>query len=361
VRIAIFGVKNSFGLARVGGTDSFFRRLSRRWVDAGHPVTFVNYGYAHAESSMGWHQIHEQQCVSYSEAAAWLRDYADVILVNALRKADRFRFLLFRWKYRHAKKFLAVYSLYKEHPVGRHLHFVDAILFPYRSGAVCMSPRLTATLQRWRNVASTVLPPVGPEFYCPPERKPLGHRLRVLYVGRTERGKGIKTVVEILERLAGDPGLELAMLGYFFPGDAEAAHASEWLAKQAWLNYQYQDIQVWSPAVDQRLARRLHETDILLLPYDRLSSSIDTPLLLLEGMAASCCIITKPLGDIPSVYGPSPLLIKDSDFVSRAVELIRSAPAWLASERSRVYRQACAIGFDEETVARRVLDLIKRG
>lgn len=360
MHIAVFGVTASFGLRRIGGTDSFFRRLARRWVEAGHDVTFVNYGCLHSAASIGWHSIREQQCRTFTEAAAWLQVNADAIVVNALRKIDRFRFLRFRWAYRGRKKFFGVYSLYKEDPVGRHLHFIDAIIYPYRPGVFCMSPRLTCALSRWRNVASTVLPPVGPEFYCRPEQKPQADRLRVLYVGRIERGKGIETVVEILKRLSADTALELTVLGYHFPDDTDAARTSVWLSEQPWLNYHQQEIETWSPAVDKRLAERLHETDILLLPYERLSSSIDTPLLLLEGMAASCCVLTRPLGDIPSVYGDSPLLIRGPDFVGRAVELIRSAPSWLAAERARVYAQVCALGCDEENVARQVLERIEQ-
>lgn len=358
MKLQIFGVKDSFGVDRIGGTDSFYRRLARQWIERGHRVEFLTYGCDRNRKREGWYGIQVCEFVSFGAALDHLSQQGEAVLVNAIRKEHRLRFARFRSRMRGQKKFFIVYSLFKERALGRYFHFAESILCPYQNGTFCMSQRLTRALAGWVRQAVHVCPPVGREFFCAPAEKPVSNQIRLAYIGRTEPGKGIDTVVAILKRLRSDARLSLKVCGYHFPGDREAERMSDWLREQSWLSYEDRDIHSWSPEADEMLARKLAETDILLLPYARLSSSIDTPLLLLEGMAASCCVLSKPLGDIPAVYGQSPLLVEGPDFVPRAVQLIQSAAVWLDAERKRVQERAIALGFDEASVAGRVLEII---
>lgn len=361
MRICVFGIDQSFGLDRIGGTDSFFRRLAGQWRRQELPVSFVHYRCARENHRQGWAGIQSHEYVEFERALKHLETEADVVLVNTLHRNHRIAFGCFRRRWQARKKFFIVYSLFREQPLLRQAHFLESIVYPYRHGTLCMSPRLARSLGRWCGKADLVWPPVGQAFYCPPHSKPPSAcgKLRVTYVGRTEPGKGIDQVIGVLETLRHQPRFKLTVHGYHFPGDQEAARRHRWLLDQHWLEYRHHDIQSWSPELEHGLAESLRHTDILLLPYSRLSSSIDTPLLLIEGMAASCCILTRPFGDIPAVYGRSPLLVQDASFVGTASALIASADQWLERERDRVFAQAKALGFDEATVARQVLELME--
>lgn len=361
MRICVFGIDQSFGLDRIGGTDSFFRRLAGQWRRRELPVSFVHYRCAKENHRQGWAGIESHEYVEFEQALKHLENEADVVLVNTLHRNHRIAFGCFRRRWRARKKFFIVYSLFREQPLWRQVHFLESIVYPYSHGTLCMSPRLTRSLGRWCRQADLVWPPVAQAFYCPPQSKPpsASGQLRVTYIGRTEPGKGIDQVIAILQTFKDKPRIQLTVHGYHFPGDDEAVRRHRWLADQGWLDYRHHDIQSWSPDLEQQLAHTLHHTDILLLPYSRLSSSIDTPLLLIEGMAASCCILTRPFGDIPAVYGQSPLLVKDAGFVESATALIASADQWIEQERERVFAQAKALAFDETTVAGQVLQLIE--
>jgi len=358
MKIHVLGIRNSFGINRIGGTDSIFRRLARVWIQQGHEVTFVHYGYRENRQTRGWFGIQVREFSRMSQVLDYLKTEAEIIVVNTIHRNDRLVFANFRRRWESNKKFYIVYSLFRENPILRHIYFLESIVRPYRHGTLCVSPRLSRTLGRWRLNPHLVWPPVPRNFYCPTERKPPGGRLRVTYIGRTESGKGIEEVAGIFQRLRGDPRFKLEVHGYYFPEDGKAQVWHEWLKDQAWLDYHYQEIQEWSPETESKLAEHLHNSDILLLPYQKLSSSVDTPLLLIEGMAAGCCILTRPLGDIPTVYGPSPLLIHDRDFAATAVRLLQTADQWVEDERDRVRAQVQSLRCDADTVARQVLALM---
>lgn len=360
MRIGILGAHKSFGINRIGGTDSLFRRLSRQWVSRGHQMTFVTYRCPMRQSHVGWHGIAVEEFVEFRDALGWLEHHSDVIIVNTLHRNNRLGFARFRRRERSQKRFFIFYTLFRENALWRQIYFLESILSPYQDGTFGVSPRLAQALGRWTNKTSLVWPPVGHEFFCRPEEKPSSGEVRVTYIGRTERGKGIDTVIAIMKRLRGVANIRLDIHGYHFPGDQEAHQVHDWLSQQDWLSYHHRDIHTWSPQVDLDLATTLQQTDILLLPYEKLSSSIDTPLLLLEGMASSCCVVTKPFGDIPNVYGQSPLLISHPDYVSSAAQIIKSADQWLDDERRRVFKKSQQLQFDERTVANHVLELIEK-
>jgi glycosyltransferase involved in cell wall biosynthesis len=72
---------------------------------------------------------------------------------------------------------------------------------------------------------------------------------------------------------------------------------------------------------------------------------MDTPLLLLEGMASLCAVITRPLGDIPGIYGPSPFLLSGDGNMADAAQRVKEARNLLDEERQRIRLQNERLGF----------------
>jgi glycosyltransferase involved in cell wall biosynthesis len=162
-----------------------------------------------------------------------------------------------------------------------------------------------------------------------------------------------------MESLSHESDVALRVLAYAAGHDPIPLAIGERLRRLPRVRYERREHDGWSPVLEQELANELAGSDFLLLPYRRLSSSIDAPLLLLEGMASLCCVVTRPLGDIPRLYGNSPFLIEDEDVTMRTCELIRNATRVdIQAERARVAKQVAALECETSLVADRLLRIL---
>jgi len=162
-----------------------------------------------------------------------------------------------------------------------------------------------------------------------------------------------------MEHLAASPGLQLRVSAYAFKGEPSADAMEKRVMAVPGVSYVRRDHDGWSPAVESELAAELAGTDFLLLPYRDASCSIDVPLLLLEGMASGCCILSRPVGEVPAIYGASPFVVADPDFPAAASALIgKCSAADLSSERDRVARRCRELAFDTPSVTDELLRII---
>ena len=205
--------------------------------------------------------------------------------------------------------------------------------------------------------ARLLLPPVPESYFCRPQDKPSADKLRISFAGRVDPGKGAGRVIEVFERLAAREDIELRLCGFCLSQQPETVALHERLLANPNIRYEPAEHKAWTPEVDDGLCRLLRETDILLLPYVKLSSTVDTPLLLLEGMANLCAIVTPPLGDLHATYGESEFNLPGSWSVERVVELIDGARPRLAAERQRLATHCLELGFD----VNRATDIFRSG
>lgn len=362
MKMTFFGLQGSFGFRQIGGTDSYFRRISVALAKAGHDISFVHYRCERDCLEQPAPGITLREFRALDDALHCLAAHKGTVVVNTLRKWDRLTFMRFRRRQKREIRFYLVASGYYESCVKRTLRLLDATLYPYNGGALCMSPRLLRALRLHRNRAFLLLPPVPGHYYVRPEDKPDGDRLIVTCIGRTISGKGVDEAIEVFKRLRHEPGIETRMCGYVWPDRDVDNSIHKWLIGQSDIKYSYEQYKGWSPAVDEKVANILRETDILLLPYRNLQSTIDVPLVLLEGMAASCCVITKSLGDIPAIYGKGPFLLPPENFAARAAELItqiKNHRQILQEERRRVRHRTEELRFDQETITARLLGVLQ--
>jgi glycosyltransferase involved in cell wall biosynthesis len=364
VRIAFFGCNGSFDFGQIGGTDSFFRRIGIELVARGCHVEFVHYGGDRTWTPAVNGNIRLSRFRTFNEALAYLRYFDGSILVNAVKAADRLRFIQFRRQVRQRARFWMVYSLFSATPLRRFKHFLEAAIYPYRPGCICMSERLAELARKYRNDAHVLLPPVPLEYYRTPCQKRSDGTIVVAYIGRLEQAKGIEEVITILETLAPRNGFQARVLAYAFDNDTAAEQFHNRLAANQKIHYRRFQHKGWSPALEHLLARELSDIDVLLLPYRSLSCSIDIPLLLLEGMASLCCCATRPLADIPKVYGDSPFLLPEQDpglFASSLCRLIEDGGlALIEAERKRLALQTDTLRFDTQSVTTSLLHILQK-
>lgn len=358
--IVFFGIVESFDFWQIGGMESYLRRSAFELTKAGKDVHFVQYGSDSVVAERAFPGISLYRYKFLEDALAHLSQQASIVLVIALYRKDRLKFIRFRRTNRNRITFYFVASYWGKSWIRRKCYFLESYIYPNNGGVLCMSPRLLKTSGSKRVRAELLLPPVPKEYFVKPNDKSLNSKITVTYVGRTAPSKGTDEAFKIFTQLRGEPNIQTQMCGYTFKNDRESSSIHKLLISQSDIKYIFENHNRWSENTDEKLILTLKETDILLLPYQSLRTTIDVPLLLLEGMAANCCIITKPIGDIPNIYGDSSFILPIKDFVPNAVALIKQAQRdvqVLKKERYRVASQVAKLSFDTESISKKLFSL----
>jgi len=357
MKIAFFGFYGSFDYFKIGGTESFARRLAGGLIRQGHQVDFVVYGAPNPSQGQADPGIRLSVWVALKEALATLPGY-DHVMTMYVPTRDRLRYLRCRRRERRRVRFHQGYFVWPDSPIRRKLAFLDARLYPFNGRLFCISPRLAREVEGWSDRGALLLPPVPESFFLAPEDKPRHEALRVNYIGRTEPGKGIEAVLALFTLLKNRPEVQVAIYGYHHPNSTPSVQVHEELSRQTDIPYFYTPYAGYTPEVDENMGRLLRDTDILVLPYQRISSTMDTPLLLLEGMASLCAVATRPLGDIPTIYGTGPFIINSPGSIEAAATAILGAREVLEAERRRVKQQRDALGFSTNSIVDRLISAL---
>jgi glycosyltransferase involved in cell wall biosynthesis len=356
MKIAFFGVRSAFDYQEIGGTNSFVRRLTHQLLSdslRGDQVDLIMYGTPRSITTSPGSGIQLFYYRSFAEAISALSriiDQYDHVIAVYLSIPERLAFARFRARYHKRTRFHIIHFSWPGSILRRELMFCDNLL--YYSTIYTISPRLFKAAQRWGLNSKLILPPVPDDYFVVPSEKPSSHKLRVAYIGRTEPGKGAQEIIELFSNLKQYPGIQTYIYGYHFPHHEPSVRMHEWLLTQKMLFYQYMDYERHSPHIEQQVKKILYETDVLLLPYKAISSTIDSPLLLLEGMAASCIVISKPLGDIPTLYGIQELLISSENWVNHTAQLIKGMKSNLQSMQNRVLQRTVQMDFRVSHIAK---------
>jgi glycosyltransferase involved in cell wall biosynthesis len=178
-------------------------------------------------------------------------------------------------------------------------------------------------------------------------------------MGRIDPGKGVSTAIELFSYLTKEaPEIRTRIYGYPWKHKPESKKLHEELLMQDEIFYEPINFEGYTQAVDENVRCILKETDVLFLPYDKLSSSVDTPLLLLEGMAHLCFVITKPLGNIPQIYGTTEWLLTDFSNPEMFRDFLMRIPPNLDQERKRLYAHCRDLQFQSPSVVNQFLSTI---
>jgi len=359
MKIAFFGLKQAFDYFQIGGTESFVRRLAANFIAKGIELDYVLYGDP-LPRELNQNGINLNYFRTFEDALSFLenRKYEHVITIYLLPK-DRLKYGLFRKKSSKSIVFHFVYFGWPDSLLKRRLYFAEARLFPYNGKLFCISKRQYEYVSKCVNSAVYLLPPVPENFFLQPDEKPVNDKIKVTFLGRIDPGKGINEVIEIFSALKDDYRFECSIYGIHIPEHKESLKIHNWLKNQKEIKYIEVERQKYSAAVEDFVRNIFKETDIFIQPYQRLSSTIDTPLILLETMASLCAVITKPFGNIPDIYGKSNFLIPPERFVPDTIELLKSVTFDdLFAERKRVYEQNRNLNFVAGAAAERFINAI---
>jgi len=360
VRIAFFGHCRAFDYHHIGGTDSIIRRLAHQLVSIEDvSVDLITYGHEGSPTTREYHahRLSSQKFTSLTNAFSVISDYDHVIVVYVLPK-DRLFLSRFRRQTKHRIKYHMLWQSWPDLFTKRMLMFSDALLMPFNGISFAVSPRLVQFARHLGIDAKLLLPPVPNGYFVPLSGKITASRIRVTFLGRIDPGKGIIETLELFDTLSKEPEVELAVYGMHWPHDPESVGLHHHLLKQDRFRYEHVHFSKHSPTVDDMVRSVLFETDIFIQPYRKLSSTIDTPLLVLEAMASLAAVLTRPYGNIPQLYGRSRTLLDQHGFLEGATNLVLSAREWLPHERERISQQNEKLGFDTCTVTNSFLEIL---
>jgi len=361
MKIAFFGIHYACNYFHIGGTDSFVRRIAAELVKKhADTVDYILYGASTVGDMQVMQGLRMRNFGTFAEAQGALLDYDHVVTIY-LPPWDRILFMNFRKRCRHPVQFHMVYFSWPDSRIKRELMFADSRLVPFNGRIFTISPRQYRFVQKWCPDPVFLWPPVPEEYFVMPESKPKSPRLRVTWIGRIDPGKGVREVVDLFRRLASNPNIEVKMCGHRWAACTETAELHRWLMEQNEFPYVNTEYAKHSPEVERAVGEILQHSDIVILPYRKLSSTIDTPLLMLEAMAALCAVVYKPQGDMPVVYGNSRFILPEGDFVQRMHDLIDRVSPYIAEEQKRLFERNRELSFETVAVVERFRSALQSG
>ena len=167
-------------------------------------------------------------------------------------------------------------------------------------------------------------------------------------------------MIELFSNIGNKRGIDVAIYGYYSK-KADISHSMcvyRWLLAQSEIDFHDIDQKEYTQENEQNLREILKNTDILILPYTKIESSIDIPLLLLEGMASLCAVVTRKLGDIPRIYGESRFLVDKDAQLDPNFFLSDKLKYYIMEERQRLLEFRETIGIRTSEISNKFLKLL---
>ena len=356
MKIAFFGSYHSFDYYNIGGTDSIARRLAKELLSRDDEVAFIHFG-----SPLDKHEVASDGISLFyfrliDHSLSSIAGNFDHIITIYIPPLYRHRWILFRKKESWRTRFHFLYTCRHESLAKRILGHAEARLFPYNGLLFCVSPRLYKEIGRFFSRATLLYPPVPENYFLKPDDKNNNERLCITYLGRIDPGKGTSIALNFFQYLAKkDSSIETRICGFPWKHRPASVQLHEQLLNQKLVPYIPSEYKKYSPNVDVNLREILRKTDVLFLPYKKLSSTIDTPLVLLEGMAHLCAVMTSPLGDIPTVYGTKDWMVRDINEKRACLYKLKMLKAQISKERTRLLQQCKQLKFNQRNIAEQFL------
>lgn len=351
MKIAFLGLKQAFDYFQIGGTETFVRRFATQILHQGIHVDYILYGNKRNKELTPMSGLNLRYFKLFQDALDVVEEQYDHILTIYLLPRHRVKYALFRRKNDNSLPFHFIYFGWPCSLIRRKLYFSEARVFPYNGKLFCISKRQYEYLTTWAKNVTYLLPPVFENCFLNPKDKPINNKIKLTYLGRIDLDKGIKEVITVFNALKNCDKFECCICAIPQPAEKRSLQINNWLRKQEDIKYIEIDKEKYTIEVERIANNILRQTDILLLPYKRLSSTIDTPVTLLEAMASMCVVITKPLGNIQDIYGESKFIVPDNDFLSRVMALLETVSIKeITRERQRIHEQNLKLNLKRQNL-----------
>ncbi len=359
MKIAFIGTIEAGDPAKIGGHESIVRRLAIDLTEAGHNVRVIIYGAdsEHKISTFFGHALTIEYHRSFSKVAQNLgRHPCDWIIETHVRKRDYFDYLAFKNSLLTKSRFAVIFM---NHPnMALKGWFRNKFKTRFCAAVFGISPKIVNQLNRDGIPAIWLPPPVSEVYFRVSRKRP--STTAISFVGRIDPNKGLTNVISAFEQLIHDRKFSMRILGYYDPKNRHSKQLHARLLKLRQVDYRAQphNSYCYNPRLEQELVEYLASTDVLILPYDNLNGTIELPLLVLEGLAAGCVVLTSNLGDIDRVIDEANLIDGCSTtLVNRLIQL--AAPETIAAERKRINLSGLRSTFATASVSTTLLQYLQ--
>lgn len=321
--VIFYGYYKSFDYYKIGGLESFYRRIASMLSEEERcRVSFVFYGGPSDDSYKITDSISLRYFKDFQMSLQYLLLEGSIVIDNYILKRHRISYLLFRTVNKKSIRFGHIYTGAPEEIQKKIVSLLNH-KWPTFNGPV-LSPSYTIhdKLAKF-GIESKVMPPPIPANYSIfiPEKERA--RLKLTFIGRFDENKGISEVISLFKKLSiNESAVDLCVSGYFGHGLANKEAIKDSFKSIKNLEIQEKSWNKWSTEMDKDVVKLLQETDILILPYHNLKGTMDPPLLVLEGMACGCLILTVDVGSVKEFYGESPFILNQNSFVDKAYDII---------------------------------------
>jgi len=353
VAICFFGTRSAIDYHQIGGTENYVRRLAETLASRGDDTDYVMYDSAGRRDETVSPSITCRYFEGIKPALRFVRDRYDHVVTVYVYPRHRPLY--------HAVKRLDdathhfVYFSWPSSPIKRAIYLNEQRIASPGGRLFCLSGRQYRYVKQWSDDACLLRPPVPESYFCTPDERAVGDRLRVRFIGRVDPEKGIQTVIDLFKRLNNER-FDCSLHGIHHSDDQTAVRIHRSLQKQTAFTYVHRDREQFTPDIEKEVGDLLRETDIFVQPYKQMSSTIDAPLLVLEAMATLVPTLTVATPNLVELYGESPFLLSPDNTATDLVELVsRTSEADIINERKRLHNRVQSLDISQESTADRFL------
>lgn len=295
MRICFFGWKNAFDYFRIGGAESYIRRLALGLVEHGHLVDYIMYGANENRQIIpNDFQVKLIYVKEFKKALQLLNENSYDVIVN-MYIHPKYRPIFYGFRVKNRNRMLFSTILFSPFKSNLKLFLGGYDLKSYDKVFV-VSKRIKDQLDKKAINAKLLNPPVSDIFFeVAKSRKPPQERhIKVGYIGRADYGKGFDLVLEAFENLD---------KRFFVPKIMTYAWKNETFLlekakKSKNVKVEISDYKNFTPAIEKRICNFLATIDILVLPYRTLDTTLDLPMSVIEGRITGAKVLTTDIHEL---------------------------------------------------------------
>jgi glycosyltransferase involved in cell wall biosynthesis len=360
MKIAFFGSIDACDPMKIGGGESVVRRLAVGLSDKGHSVVVVIYGADEKKNLPNFlgHNVRLEYCTSFSDSLKVLADLScDLIVETYIHKRDYPRYLAFKHKNRKLIRFSIIFMASASQILKRW--FRSRLRTMFCGTIFAVSLKLVDELAR-DGVSAIWLPPPVPDQYFSFSERAKKAKTVISFLGRIAPDKGLASLIRIFNSVVCSEQFTFKIRGYYIPNEPDSVRLHESLQKKSSFEYNAEpyDSCHYSVNKEQVIIECLVGTDILVLPYKSLKRTVDLPLLVVEGLAAGCAVISHDFEDVSRIICSSALIARDEDEYKEKLQKLCD-PKTLQQEKERIKTSDLFATFATTKVVEKFLNHFK--
>ncbi len=362
MKIAFYAYYESFDYYKIGGTDSFIRRLVGELISLNKNISveYVLYGSKTRQISIN-NNLNLNYISSFSEALQYLdNNQYDHIITTWLLLKDRKVFNKFVKNFQKNTTFHNILFFYPDTIPKKITKFYELTFYKINGKNFIVSNRQEKLYNLYTKNLTLMYPPVPSSYFMPNKiSKNENKKLRLTFLGRIDPRKGINEVIELYKNLSKLDKYEMKIYGIYIQEDEEALKIRNWLKQQTMIEYIEVEREKYTPEVDKKVIERLSDTDIFIQPYKDLDSTVDTPLLIAEAIACNCVVLTTNIPPVQDITGKSEFILEYDNFIENASNLLSNLTNEqfvLERERLSIIKHELIQKFSAKNVAKRFID-----